>query len=354
MLIRKPHDIPSREITPPDVYLNRRGFVRAAVMAGSVAATAGVYRLLNTPPGAQAPRERLANIVRPTTSPSSQPSAHTAEGAVADGNAAPAAPTYDDNTLRAFRTDEAQTSFEDITHYNNFYEFSTEKDGVAWAARKFAAKPWQIQVDGLCGKPRTFGLEELLALPQEERVYRMRCVEAWSMVIPWVGFPLATILNKVEPRSGAKYVKFETLLDPKRMPNQNRRVLEWPYVEGLRMDEAMHPLTLLATGIYGSAMPPQNGAPIRLVVPWKYGFKGIKSIVRIRLLAEQPISTWTNAGPDEYGFYSNVNPGVDHPRWSQATERRIGEFGRRETLMFNGYAEQVAHLYAGMDLRKYF
>ena len=350
MPIRKPEDIPSGEVTPPEVYWNRRRFVRAAVMAGSVAATAGVYRLLNSRRGPDAATERLANIVQPGNLASSQPSTQASQ----TPGATPDSPAYDDATLRAFRTDEAQISFEDITHYNNFYEFDTSKDGVAYAARRFVSKPWQVVVDGLCGKPRTFGLEDLLALPQEERVYRMRCVEAWSMVIPWVGFPLSAILNKVEPRSNAKFVKFETLLDPSRMPNQRRAVLDWPYVEGLRMDEAMHPLTILATGIYGNAMPPQNGAPVRLVVPWKYGFKGIKSIVRIRLLEQQPVSTWTNAAPHEYGFYCNVNPQVDHPRWSQASERRIGEFGRRDTLMFNGNAEQVAHLYAGMDLRRNF
>ena len=333
MLIKRPDDIPSSEVTPKDVYVNRRLFMKTAIMAGSVAATGGAYRLLNTPGGgADAPRTKLAGIA-PTT-----------QGA--------GLPQYDAQVVRAFTTDEPKTSLHDITHYNNFYEFSTDKESVAYAARKFVARPWQVAVGGLCAKPTTFDLDDLLAFPQEQRVYRMRCVERWSMVIPWVGFPLASLLDKVEPRSDARYVKFETLLDPKRMPNQNDSVLEWPYVEGLRMDEAMHPLTILATGIYDETMPPQNGAPVRLVVPWKYGFKGIKSIVKIELTDREPVSSWTNAASDEYGFYSNVNPDRPHPRWSQAVEHRIGEgaFSTRPTLMFNGYGEQVAHLYAGMDL----
>jgi sulfoxide reductase catalytic subunit YedY len=319
MLIGKPDDIPSRDVTPKDVYVNRRLFMKSAVMAGSVAVTAGAYRWLNAPPRTEAPREALAGVVQGSP----------------------------------LNTDEAKTSLENITHYNNYYEFSTGKEYVAYEARNFVSKPWQVTVGGLCAKPRTFDLDDLLKLPQEERVYRMRCVEGWSMVIPWVGFPLASLLNEVRPTSAAKYVRFETVVDPKQMPNQGRTdVLDWPYVEGLRLDEAMHPLTILATGLYGAALPPQNGAPLRLVVPWKYGFKGIKSIVKVQLVGEQPVSSWTNANAREYGFYSNVNPQVDHPRWSQATERRIGEFGRRDTLMFNGYGDQVAHLYAGMDLRE--
>jgi sulfoxide reductase catalytic subunit YedY len=338
MVIKKPEDIPSSEITPQEVYVNRRLFMKTAVMAGSVAATAGVYRWLNSPPVQVKNRERLANLVDPTTQPTSP-----------DGAA------YDDKTVRAFRVEnEDQTPFEAITNYNNFYEFDTSKEGVAPASKSFVSKPWQVEVGGLCAKPKTFDLDDLLKLPQEQRVYRMRCVEAWSMVIPWVGFPLAALLNKVEPTSAAKYVKFTTLLDPTRMPNQRRDVLDWPYVEGLRMDEAMHPLTLLATGLYGAAMPPQNGAPVRLVVPWKYGFKGIKSIVKIQLVTEQPVSTWTSAAPNEYGFYSNVNPDVPHPRWYQNYERRIGEIARRPTLMFNGYGEQVASLYSGLDLKANF
>jgi len=259
------------------------------------------------------------------------------------------------NNADGFRVAEAETSFQDIAHYNNFYEFSTDKEGVAAAAANFETKGWQVSVEGLVRKPKIFALDDLLKIsPPEERIYRMRCVEGWSMVIPWAGFSLSKLLDVVEPTSGANYVAFETLLDPKRMPGQRSGVLNWPYVEGLRMDEAMHPLTLLASGIYGRALPPQDGAPIRLVTPWKYGFKGIKSIVKIKLVEAQPPTTWNLAAPNEYGFYANVNPQVDHPRWSQATEQRIGESGRRPTLMFNGYKEQVGHLYAGMDLRAHF
>jgi sulfoxide reductase catalytic subunit YedY len=247
---------------------------------------------------------------------------------------------------------EPQTPVQDVTHYNNFYEFSTDKERVASAAASFETKDWQVSVEGLVRKPRIFDLDDLLKISSaEERIYRMRCVEGWSMVIPWDGFSLSKLLNVVEPLNDAKYVAFETLLDPKRMPGQRSDILKWPYVEGLRMDEAMHPLTLLASGLYGRALPPQDGAPVRLVIPWKYGFKGIKSIVKIKLVATQPRTSWSEFAANEYGFYANVNPNVDHPRWSQATEQRIGESGRRPTLMFNGYGEQVAHLYAGMDLR---
>jgi sulfoxide reductase catalytic subunit YedY len=252
-------------------------------------------------------------------------------------------------------TTEKQTSFEDITNYNNFYEFSTDKRAVAEAAQNFVTRPWTVSVEGLVNKPKVYDLDDLLKVsPQEERIYRLRCVEGWSMVIPWVGFSLHKLLEQVEPNSQARYVAFETLYDTKRMPNQRTGVLDWPYVEGLRLDEAMHPLTILATGLYGEAMPPQDGAPVRLVVPWKYGFKSIKSIVKIKLVEQQPPTTWGAYAPTEYGFYSNVNPSVNHPRWSQARERRIGEYGLRDTLMFNGYAEQVAHLYAGMDLKANF
>ena len=263
-----------------------------------------------------------------------------------------AAPT---NDASGFGVTDAETSLQDITHYNNFYEFSTGKEEVATKAANFNTKGWQVSVEGMVRKPKVFDLDDLLKVsPPEERIYRMRCVEGWSMVIPWVGFPLAKLLERVEPLSEAKYVAFQTLLDPGRMPGQRSEVLRWPYVEALRMDEAMHPLTLLASGLYGHELPPQDGAPIRLVVPWKYGFKGIKSIVKIQLLAKQPRTTWNGAAPDEYGFYANVNPHVDHPRWSQATEQRIGESGRRATLLFNGYADQVAHLYTGMNLRANF
>lgn len=245
------------------------------------------------------------------------------------------------------------TSYQSITNYNNYYEFSTGKEEVARLARDFATSPWSVSVGGLVHNPKTYDVDDLQKkFSQQERIYRLRCVEAWSMVIPWMGFPLAELLAEVEPASGAKYVRFETLYDPDRMPGQKSRWYSWPYVEGLRIDEAMHDLTILATGIYGKELLPQNGAPVRLVVPWKYGFKSIKAIVKIDLVEEMPVSLWMAAAPHEYGFYANVNPEVNHPRWSQSSERRIGELGRRTTLMFNGYEEEVAHLYAGMDLRK--
>ncbi|HMG74880.1 MAG TPA: protein-methionine-sulfoxide reductase catalytic subunit MsrP [Pyrinomonadaceae bacterium] len=328
MLIKKPADIKSSEITDPKVYLNRRLFMRGAVLAGSAVATGFIYRELNPPPAVIEERPRIAGLV---TTPS------------------------DEAMRQGFKVNEPQTSFEDITNYNNFYEFSTEKRSVASAARGFITRPWTVEVSGLVNKPKTYDLDDLLKLaPQEERIYRHRCVEGWSMVIPWAGFPLAALLKQVEPLSAARYVAFQTLLDPKRLPNQNTSVLDWPYVEGLRLDEALNPLAILATGLYGGTMPPQDGAPIRLVVPWKYGFKSIKSIVKISLVAEQPPSTWNIQAPDEYGFYSNVNPGIDHPRWSQKTEHRIGEFTSRNTLLFNGYADQVGYLYQGMDLRANF
>ena len=322
MLIKRPDDIKSSEITPEETYWNRRNFMRAAALAASAYATGKLYRQFAVP-AAPTVQEgtKLANV----------------QSAAAD-------------TVPPLN--EKPTSFEDITHYNNFYEFSTDKSSVARRAVGFGTRPWTVKVDGLVQKPRDFDLDDLLKLaPAEERVYRHRCVEGWSMVIPWVGFPLNKLLEAVEPNSAARFVQFETLYDPKRMPGQNGGGLDWPYVEGLRLDEALHPLTILAVGLYGEQLPPQNGAPLRLVVPWKYGFKGIKSIVKIRLVRDQPETTWSAYAPNEYGFYSNVNPNVSHPRWSQATERRIGEYGRRDTLLFNGYAEQVGHLYAGMDLR---
>jgi len=325
MLTKKSADIKSGEITDQKVYLNRRLFMRGAILAGSVTATGLLYRKLNPPPAIVEERPKIAGLVKPPTGE-----------AIQDG----------------FKVNEPLTSFEDITNYNNFYEFSTEKRSVAEEARGFVTRPWAVEVGGLVGKPKVFDLDDLLKLaPQEERIYRHRCVEGWSMVIPWAGFPLAALLKQVEPLSSARYVAFQTLLDPKRMPNQNTGVLDWPYVEGLRLDEAMNPLAILATGMYGQTMPPQDGAPIRLVVPWKYGFKSIKSIVKIMLVAEMPPTTWNIQSPNEYGFYSNVNPNVDHPRWSQKMEHRIGEFRSRPTLLFNGYAEQVGHLYDGMDLR---
>jgi methionine sulfoxide reductase catalytic subunit len=253
---------------------------------------------------------------------------------------------------------EAETKYESATTYNNFYEFGVNKDDPARLAGTLKPRPWTVQVDGLVAKGKTFDIDEILKLASlEERIYPLRCVEGWSMVIPWIGFPLATLLRRVEPTGAAKYVEFTTLKDPEQFPAQKGGLfslgsLDWPYTEGLRLDEAMHPLTLLTVGMYGKVLPNQNGAPIRVVVPWKYGFKSAKSIVRIRLTSEEPKTAWNKAAAQEYGFYSNVNPTVDHPRWSQATERRIGEFRRRKTLMFNGYADQVASLYAGMDLKK--
>ena len=246
------------------------------------------------------------------------------------------------------------TSCEDITNYNNYYEFSTGKEAVADMARGFKTSPWQIQVGGLVNKPLTFSMEDLLKFSQEERIYRLRCVEAWSMVVPWTGFPLSTLLKQVEPTAKAKYVRFETLVDPVQMPGQRDRLFDWPYAEGLRLDEAMHNLTILATGLYGKPLPPQDGAPVRLVAPWKYGFKNVKAIVKIDLVEEMPVSFWMSYAPNEYGFYANVNPEVSHPRWSQASERRIGDLTRMRTLPFNGYADEVAQLYAGMDLRKFY
>ena len=319
--------IKASEITDKQVYLNRRLFMKGAALAGTVTATGLLYRKLNPPPVEPPKGEKIASFAKPAS-----------EEAFNNG----------------YSTKEQLTPFEDITNYNNFYEFSTDKQSVAPESRGFVTKPWSVTVSGLVNKPKTFDLEELLRFPLEERIYRLRCVEAWSMVIPWIGFPLSKLLEKVEPTSQARYVAFQTLFDPKRMPNQETGVLDWPYVEGLRLDEAMHPLTILATGLYGEMLPPQDGAPIRLVVPWKYGFKSIKSIVKIELVANEPPTTWSLQNPNEYGFYSNVNPHVAHPRWSQARERRIGEFSMRETLLFNGYADQVAHLYQGMDLRKYF
>jgi len=318
MLIRKPDDIASREITAEKDYLNRRNFIRGGLLVGTVAATTLLYRRLAVPAGSSSP-----------PSPVVSSSLSTELG-------------------------EAPTGYEDITTYNNFYEFSTSKDGVAPRARNFATRPWTIEVTGMVNRPRTFDLDELLRLGVEERVYRFRCVEAWSMVIPWLGIPLGRLLEAVEPLGSATFVAFQTLFDPQRMPNQRTSVLDWPYVEGLRLDEARHPLTLLSTGLYGRDLLPQNGAPLRLVVPWKYGFKSIKSIVRIELTDRQPRTTWSDLAPDEYGFYSNVNPDVSHPRWSQSRERRIGEWGMRDTLPFNGYADQVASLYQGMDLRRYY
>ena len=327
MVTKKLDNIQPSEITDKRVYLNRRLFMQSGILAATLAGTGFLYRRLNPPPMETAKGESLENVAKANNS---------------------------DALSKGFLVNESLTPFEAITNYNNFYEFSTDKGGVAPAAQGFVTQPWSVSVDGLVNKPKTFDLNELLKFPLEERVYRLRCVEGWSMVIPWIGFPLARLLELVEPTSAAKYVAFQTLLDPRRMPNQQTGVLDWPYVEGLRLDEAMHPLTILATGLYGEKLPPQDGAPIRLVVPWKYGFKSIKSVVKISLVANEPPTTWNIQAPGEYGFYSNVNPNVAHPRWSQARERRIGDYRTRETLMFNGYEEQVGHLYAGMDLQKYF
>ena len=309
-----------KEITPRATYLNRRSFLRVGVLATTAAATGLTYRRLN--------RVALDASEMPPI-----PGLITAPHA------------------NGYWVDEPLTPRASILNYNNFYEFSTDKDGVAAAAAGFKTTGWRVSVGGLVNKSRVFDMDDIRRLsPPEERIYRMRCVEAWSMVIPWAGYSLSKLLAAVEPMPSAQYVAFETLHDPARMPGQKADVLEWPYVEGLRLDEAMHPLALLATGIYGQDLPPQDGAPVRLVTPWKYGFKGIKSIVKITLTATQPPTTWNLLAPTEYGFFGNVNPNHDHPRWSQATEQRIGESGRRQTLMFNGYADQVASLYAGMDL----
>jgi sulfoxide reductase catalytic subunit YedY len=320
------HDTPS-EITPRRVYLGRRDLVRAMALGAAGTAMAS-----------WAARDALAQSARPGKL-AALPGARSA---------VPGAMTM-----------EKRTDYKDASSYNNFYEFGTDKSDPAEKAHTLKTSPWAVEVEGLVRKPQSISLESLLKLgAQEERIYRMRCVEGWSMVIPWVGYSLALLVNKVEPLGSAKYVEFVTQADPKTMPGIGSRVLEWPYVEGLRMDEAMHPLTLLSFGMYGEVLPNQNGAPVRLVAPWKYGFKSGKSLVKIRFTEKQPVTAWNRAAASEYGFYSNVNPAVDHPRWSQATERRIGEDGlfakRRKTLMFNGYEPQVGQLYAGMDLRRFY
>jgi sulfoxide reductase catalytic subunit YedY len=304
MLIRKPNDVPSSEITPECVYLDRRRFI------GTMAAGAAASLVPGT----------LAGL---------EPAPH-------------------------IQQDEL-TPIEHVTNYNNFYEFGTGKEDPARNAKNFRTRPWTVEVEGHVAKPAVYQLEDFIKpYTMEDRVYRLRCVEAWSMVIPWRGFELRKLIERVEPTPKAKFVEFITLHDPQRMPYQRRPILDWPYNEGLRMDEAMHPLTLMTTGLYGKDLPNQNGAPLRLIVPWKYGFKSIKSIVKIRFVEQQPVSSWMKSSPKEYGFFSNVNPKVDHPRWSQAKERRIGEFRKRDTLMFNGYADQVASLYAGMDLKRFY
>ena len=343
--------IKSSEITPEQLYLSRRRFMRGAgalAFSSLVLAACGVTA---TEQSSSTAAGASPTAVPPTNTPAAgvSPSAPTATSETA-ASAAESASTLPD-------TDELGdplTEFEAVTGYNNFYEFTTDKAKVAAMAQDFKTTPWAVEVGGLVHKPKTFGLEDLLKFEQEDRIYRLRCVEGWSMVIPWLGFPLAKLLNEVEPMGQAKYVRFETIYDPEQLPGQQSNWYNWPYVEGLRLDEAMNDLAILSTGLYGKQLLPQNGAPIRLVVPWKYGFKSIKSIVKIDLVEEMPVSLWMAAAPNEYGFYANVNPEVDHPRWSQSSERRIGEWGRRPTLPFNGYAEEVADLYAGMDLAKFY
>ncbi len=318
MLVKKSADIPRSEITPKEAYLNRRKFMASLGSAGA-ALMAGI-------------------------------------GVSGSVDAAGAVEKLQYQKSPLSTQGEALTPLKYITTYNNFYEFGTDKGDPAANAGRLRTCPWKVTVEGHVKSKQVFDVDSIIKMHPslEERVYRMRCVEGWSMVIPWIGIPLNSFIKKVEPTEKAHYVAFETLYDPTQMPGQRRQVLDWPYVEGLRMDEAMHPLTILAVGLYGETLPNQDGAPIRLVVPWKYGFKGIKSIVKIKFVEKQPPTTWNISAPNEYGFYSNVNPHVDHPRWSQAKERRIGEFFKRDTLMFNGYGDQVANLYTGMDLRKYF
>jgi sulfoxide reductase catalytic subunit YedY len=317
-LYRSVHINPS-EITPKSVYFNRRDFLRAAGILSGTALLAACAPSVGTSGGADVPASAASF---------------------------------------AGKTDEEGSplnSYDDITHYNNYYEFTTSKEGVAPLSADFKSEPWSVAVGGLVNNPKSYSVDDLLKMfPQEDRIYRLRCVEAWSMVIPWKGFPLASLLKAVEPTSDAKYVAFTTLMDESQFPGQASGMYPWPYTEGLRLDEAMNDLTLLVTGLYGAPLPPQDGAPIRLVVPWKYGFKGIKAIVKIDLVAEEPQTFWKAIAPNEYGFYANVNPNVPHPRWSQATERRIGELTRRPTEMFNGYADQVSYLYKGMDLKANF
>jgi len=320
MLIKKAEDIRSSEITPKSVYLNRRKFLAQAAMAGTAIA-AGVG---------------LRESISPSTT-------------VLAGN------KIDGIKKSSFSTTETVTPYKDVTHYNNYYEFGTEKDQPAEMAKNFQPRPWKVKIDGLVEKKMELDVDDIIKMaPPEERIYRHRCVEAWSIVVPWVGFSLSELIKRVKPTSKAQYVEFTTLLDQSRMPGQRRNVLDWPYKEGLRMDEAMNPLALLCFGMYGEELPNQDGAPVRIVLPWKYGFKSAKAIVQIRFTDKQPLNTWNVSAPQEYGFYANVNPSVDHPRWSQAKERRLGEFLKRPTLMFNGYGDQVASLYSGMDLKKNF
>lgn len=323
MLIKKAADLRESDVTPKETYLRRREFLAVAGGTAVAVATNGLGPVFTGTPTAAAQNpaaQKLANLKK---SP--------------------------------FSTDEKLNSYKDITTYNNFYEFGLDKADPGKYAHTLKPRPWSVVVEGQCARPGTYNIEDIMKYaPLEERIYRLRCVEAWSMVVPWVGYPLSEFLKRFEPTSKAKYVEFKTLVDTRQMPGQTEPALNWPYVEGLRMDEAMHPLTLLGLGLYGEVLPNQNGAPIRLVVPWKYGFKSIKSIVRVRFVESEPVNTWKQQQSSEYGFFANVNPQVDHPRWTQGSERRLGEFFRRKTLMFNGYGDQVASLYAGMDLRKFY
>lgn len=320
MLIKKRSDIPYSAVTPKDLYTNRRRFLADISATVLGAAAAGRLRDIVSLPSKALAATKLSAVVK---SP--------------------------------FSTNETQTPYNDVTHYNNFYEFGTSKEAPAEKAKDFKTSPWSVSVEGAVSKLGAYDLDALMRLaPLEERIYRLRCVEGWSIVVPWIGFPLNALIKQVEPTAKAQFVAFQSFYDAKQMPVARYAGIPFPYVEGLRLDEAMHPLAILCVGMYGEALPNQDGAPIRLVVPWKYGFKSIKSIVKIKFVEKQPPTTWNLAAPNEYGFYSNVNPHVDHPRWSQAKERRLGEFFKRPTLMFNGYADQVAQLYAGMDLRKYF
>ena len=319
MLIKKASDIQSSEITSRDVYWNRRRFLAGAAIAGAAVATGAAFREVIDPP-----LTALANA------------------------------KIDGIRKSSFSTAEKETPYKDVTNYNNFYEFSTDKYEPAGLAKDFKTRPWTVTIDGDVKKKQVLDVDAILKMASpEERIYRHRCVEGWSIVVPWVGFSLSELIKRADPLGKAKFVEFTTLYDPRQMPGQRTGVLRWPYVEGLRLDEAMHPLALLCFGMYGEVLPNQDGAPLRIVLPWKYGFKSAKSIVRIRFTDKQPMNSWQLEAPNEYGFYANVNPNVDHPRWSQAKERRLGEFLKRPTLMFNGY-DQVASLYAGMDLKRNF
>lgn len=329
-------DLNKDDVTPLALYLNRRNFLKTSIYTATGLATYSTYKFF---------RGGEIETLQPTLS--------TPDDSLVTAPT-PAAAIATPNEIKQQADIGPSTPYKHITNYNNFYEFSTDKQAVAAAAANWKFSDWNLEISGLVEKPMKLNLKELLAIKAEERIYRFRCVEGWSMVIPWMGFPLSTLLEKCKPLSNAKYVAFESYYDEKEMPDARASGLPFPYIEGLRLDEAMHPLTIMATGLYGQQLPNQNGAAIRLVVPWKYGFKSIKSVVKIRLTDQQPATTWNLASPNEYGFYSNVNPMVDHPRWSQAQERRIGDFGVRETLMFNGYEDQVAKLYAGLDLRENF